>query len=114
MSVYFVAPFFETGLFLMTRFAEAGGRSVRLHVHDFLVAEADRLAEAGAGSVVLSCLACALLLVKLRLGCTDLLPSARIIAEAVANCPGISRYALVLSIARVDCVGSSGIETMAI
>lgn len=73
------------------RFAQVCSWSVGWYVHNFLVAETNRLVEAEAGSLVLSSLACALLLVKLRLGLSDFLPAAKVIAAATEKCPGMSR-----------------------
>lgn len=64
------------------------------HVHDFLVAEIDRLTEAEAGALVLSSLGCALLVMKLRLGRRDVLPPAKLITTVLQKCPGIPRCVL--------------------
>ena len=85
----------RTGLFLTIRYLNAvGGEDSGLgHVHDYLVAELQRLMQVEAGGVVLATLAGALLGVKSRLGRADgLLPLAELVLSLFSECPGLARW----------------------
>lgn len=87
----------RTGLFLTIRYFNAvGGENSGLgHVHDYLVAELQRLMQVEAGGVVLATLAGALLGVKSRLARADgLLPVAELVLSLFNECPGLARWAL--------------------